>query len=131
MQLLAPFEYYGCDDETDFSEVPWNSGGEVAAIERQVVGNDLRARMIVNEWRLLAGDPKGRRALVFCASVAHARYMTEQLNAAGIPALCVTGETPRIEQLRAPKMLTDGRVCALGPTRPESQRGRRCFGASQ
>ena len=27
LQLLAPFEYYGCDDDTDFSEVPWEPAG--------------------------------------------------------------------------------------------------------
>jgi superfamily II DNA or RNA helicase len=31
-QLLCPFEYYACDDETDFSTVPWQQAGEVAAI---------------------------------------------------------------------------------------------------
>ena len=24
LQLLAPFEYYACDDATDFSAVPWD-----------------------------------------------------------------------------------------------------------
>ncbi|HEU4565906.1 MAG TPA: DUF3427 domain-containing protein [Gemmatimonadaceae bacterium] len=113
MQLLAPFEYYACDDETDFSEVPWDRPGEAAAIDRLVTGNDVRARMVINEWVRLAGDPRRGRALVFCVSVAHARFMTEKLTAAGIPAMCVTGETPRMEQLRAPARLAKGELCAL------------------
>jgi hypothetical protein len=28
LQLLAPFEYYACDDATDFSSVPWDRPGE-------------------------------------------------------------------------------------------------------
>lgn len=32
MQLLAPFEYYACDDETDFSGV-WDRPGETAAVD--------------------------------------------------------------------------------------------------
>ncbi len=28
LQLLAPFEYYACDDATDFSDVPWDKPGE-------------------------------------------------------------------------------------------------------
>jgi hypothetical protein len=28
LQLLCPFEYYACDDDTDFSDVPWQQPGE-------------------------------------------------------------------------------------------------------
>ena len=113
MQLLAPFEYYACDDDTDFSEVPWDRPGEAAAIDRLVTGNSVRARMIISEWARLAANPKSGRALVFCVSVAHARYMTAQFNAAGLPALCVVGETPVVEQVRAIRALQAGKVCAL------------------
>ena len=49
LQLLAPFEYYACDDATDFSSVPWNRPGERDAIDQLVTGNDIRARLVVNE----------------------------------------------------------------------------------
>jgi superfamily II DNA or RNA helicase/HKD family nuclease len=113
MQLLAPFEYYACDDTTDFSSVPWSRAGEVAAIDRLVTGNDVRARMVVDEWTRLSGNPRRGKAIVFCVSIAHARFMTDKLNAAGIPALCVVGDTPKREQLRAPQRLARGDVCAL------------------
>jgi superfamily II DNA or RNA helicase/HKD family nuclease len=113
MQLLAPFEYFAVDDETDFSDVPWEGAGERVAIERHVVGNRGRARRIVDEWRRLAGDPGRGRALVFCVSVAHAEFMGAYLNEAGIPAMVVTGETPRAEQLRAPHRLARGDFHAL------------------
>lgn len=113
MQLLAPFEYYACDDETDFSGVPWDRPGETAAIDERVTGNVSRVRMVVNEWRRLSGNPRRSRALVFCVSVRHAKFMAEQLTAAGLPALAITGETPRAEQLRAPHRLARGEVCAL------------------
>jgi superfamily II DNA or RNA helicase/HKD family nuclease len=113
MQLLAPFEYYACDDETDFSDVPWDRPGEAAAIDARVTGNAARLRMVVNEWTRLAGDPKQGRALVFCVSVRHAHFVAEQLTAAGLPALAITGETPRTDQVRAPHRLARGEVCAL------------------
>ncbi len=113
MQLLAPFEYYGCDDDTDFSDVPWDRPGETAALEQLVTGNDVRARKVINEWIRLDSDPRRGKALVFCVSVAHARFMTEKFNEAGLPALCVVGDTPKIEQMRAPKRLANGEVCAL------------------
>ncbi|MDP2007191.1 MAG: DEAD/DEAH box helicase family protein [Rubrivivax sp.] len=56
LQLLAPFEYYACDDATDFSAVPWDKPGEREAVDKLVTGNDVRARLVVNEWRRLASD---------------------------------------------------------------------------
>ncbi len=78
-----------------------------------VTGNDVRARLVLNEWRRLAGEPARGRALVFCVSVAHAEYMTEKLNQAGIKALCVVGNTHQDERRRAPERLARGEVVAL------------------
>jgi hypothetical protein len=47
----GPFEYYACDDATDFSAVPWDRAGERDAVDNLVTGNDIRARLVVNEWR--------------------------------------------------------------------------------
>lgn len=113
LQLLSPFEYYACDDDTDFSKVPWDQPGELAAIDNLITGNDIRARLVLNEWRRLVGDPSRGRALVFCVSVAHAEYMTDKLNQAGISALCVVGSTPPDERRRAPELLARGEVAAL------------------
>jgi superfamily II DNA or RNA helicase/HKD family nuclease len=113
LQLLAPFEYYACDDATDFSQVPWEQTGEREVIDKLVTGNVVRARLIVNEWQRLANDARRSRALVFCVSVAHAEFMTAWLNRAGLPAACVVGSTHADERQRAPQRLMAGEVCAL------------------
>ena len=113
LQLLAPFEYYACDDATDFSDVPWDRPGEREAVDKLVTGNDVRARLVVNEWRRLASDALRSRALLFCVSVAHAEFMTAWLNRAGLPAACVVGTTPTEERRRAPQRLLSGELCAL------------------
>jgi len=113
LQLLAPFEYYACDDATDFSTVPWDKPGERAAVDNLVTGNHVRARLVVNEWRRLASDAARSRAVVFCVSIAHAEFMTERLNRAGLPAACVVGTTSRDERRRAPQRLLSGELCAL------------------
>jgi superfamily II DNA or RNA helicase/HKD family nuclease len=113
LQLLAPFEYYACDDATDFSSVPWDRPGEREAVDNLVTGNDVRARLVVNEWRRLASDAKRSRALVFCVSVAHAEFMTDRFNRAGLPVACVVGSTSPEERRRAPQRLLSGEVCAL------------------
>jgi superfamily II DNA or RNA helicase/HKD family nuclease len=113
LQLLAPFEYYACDDDTDFSEVPWDQPGERDLLDKLVTGNDVRARLVIDEWRRLASDARSSRALVFCVSVAHARFMTEKFNRAGLPAVCVVGTTDADERRRAPQRLHDREICAL------------------
>ena len=113
LQLLAPFEYYACDDATDFSEVPWDRPGERQAVDNLVTGNDVRARLVVNEWRRLASDARQSRAIVFCVSVAHAEFMTDWLNRAGLPAACVVGTTAIEERRKAPQRLAQGELCAL------------------
>ena len=113
LQLLAPFEYYACDDATDFSAVPWDKPGEREALDKLVTANDVRARLVVNEWRRLASDAARSRAIVFCVSVAHAEFMTAWLNRAGLPAACVVGTTSGEERRRAPQRLLSGELCAL------------------
>ncbi len=113
LQLLAPFEYYACDDATDFSAVPWDRPGEREAVDKLVTGNDVRARLVVNEWRRLASDASRSRAIVFCVSLAHAEFMTDWLNRAGLPAACVVGTTNTEDRRRAPQRLLRGELCAL------------------
>lgn len=114
LQLLAPFEYYGCDDETDFSEVPWDrAGAEAAALDKLLTGNHVRARLVINEWQRLSGNAKASKALAFCVNVAHAHFMTECFNKAGIPALCLVGETDKETRRQAPKKLEHGDYAVL------------------
>ncbi|MEQ1845600.1 MAG: DEAD/DEAH box helicase family protein, partial [Nitrospira sp.] len=113
LQLLSPFEYYGCDDDTDFSAVPWDKPGEREAIDNLVTGNDTRARLVIDEWRRLTGDPKRSKALVFCVTVAHAEFMTRKFNQAGLPSLCIVGSTDADVRRQAPARLARGELCAL------------------
>ena len=113
LQLLAPFEYYGCDDGTDFTDVPWNQPGELSAIDAIVSGNDIRARLVIQEWARLTAEPGRCRALAFCVSVAHAEFMTRKFNEAGLKALCVTGGTDPEERRRAPLRLQSGELSVL------------------
>lgn len=94
LQLLAPFEYYACDDETDFSAVPWTRVGEQQAVSNLISNNDVRAKLVLREWARLSANPRAGRALVFCVSVEHALFMADFLCRAGLPAACVHSSTP-------------------------------------
>ena len=51
-QLLAPFDYFACDDPTDFRSVPWSRSDEIAAVDGLVTGNKIRAQLVIDEWRV-------------------------------------------------------------------------------
>lgn len=113
LQLLAPFEYFGCNDDTDFSNVPWSQAGEREAIDKLVTGNQVRARMIISEWDRLSGNARQSKALVFCVSLVHARYMTAQFERAELPVLMISGESTEEERAQAPQALARGEICAI------------------
>lgn len=113
LQLLSPFEYFGCNDETDFSEVPWNLPGEREALDKLVTGNQVRARMVTNEWERLSGSIRDSRALIFCVSVDHAKFMTRQFTNAGIPVVMVYGDSTDEERTQAPVHLANGSICGI------------------
>jgi len=113
LQLLAPFEYFACDDHTNLRDVPWRQAGEGAYLDKVLTGNHARALLIINEWRRLCASPRHSKAIAFCVSVAHAQFMTAQFNKAGLPALCLTGQSTQAERESAPSALAKGDICVL------------------
>ena len=92
--LLCPFHYYGISDNTDLRDVEWSAGqyspGALSAI---YTGNDARTLLILKALREKVLDPARMRALGFCISVEHAKYMAEAFTARGIPAAAIVGTT--------------------------------------
>lgn len=100
--LLSPFHYFGISDNTDLKNVPWNRGRyDEGALSRLYTGNAARAAVVVKEVRDKISDPGQMRALGFCVSVDHARYMADTFNRAGISAVAISGQTPSAERAQA------------------------------
>ena len=92
--LLCPFHYFGIHDGTDLAAVQWKRGGyDLAELDNVYTGNDARTRIVLDQVRDKVADVADMRALGFCVSVAHARYMAEQFVTAGILARAVSAET--------------------------------------
>ena len=74
---LVPFEYYGLHDGIDLSEVPWKRGRgyDVEALSNVYTGNDVWARLVLAQLQKHVDDLETMRALGFCVSVDHARFM--------------------------------------------------------
>jgi superfamily II DNA or RNA helicase/HKD family nuclease len=112
--LLAPFQYFGVKDEVDLSAVGWSRGAYAAAeLSALYTGADARVRLVLQELHRRVADPRRMRALGFCVSVEHARFMARRFEAEGIASLAVTGETPGPEREAAIARLESGALQAL------------------
>ena len=85
--LLCPFHYFTVADGTDLRQVTWSRGRyDEAELSNVYTGNDRRAAIVLQQLRDKVLDPGAMRALGFCVSVAHAEFMSQKFNEAGIPA---------------------------------------------
>ena len=96
-QRLVPFHYFGIHDGLDLTAVPWRRGFgyDPEALSGVYTSNDAWVRTVIKQLRDYVGDVHSMRALGFCVSVAHARFMAQRFTEAGISAVAVTGDTPR------------------------------------
>ncbi|MDC0723479.1 DUF3427 domain-containing protein [Nannocystis bainbridge] len=109
---LAPFLYYGIHDGLDLRDVAWRRGRgyDVASLSNLITANDVWARRVLAQLVARIDDPRAMRALGFCVSVDHARFMARVFNEAGIAALAVCGDSPDGERRAALDDLAARRV---------------------
>jgi superfamily II DNA or RNA helicase/HKD family nuclease len=113
-QLLAPFEYYGIHDATDFSAVPWGRTQlEREALNVIVLRNERRAKIISDTVYNYVDDPQQMRALGFCVSVDHARQMAEHFTRQGIPSATAHGGLTPLERDTIRLRLEQGEIRAI------------------
>lgn len=113
-QLLVPFEYFGLSDQTDLRAVRWTKTGyDQAALSALYTANDLRARLVLKQLERRVARIPSIRALGFCVSVEHARFMASFFNEAGIPAIAVHGESPPREREDAAARLRSREINVL------------------
>jgi superfamily II DNA or RNA helicase/HKD family nuclease len=114
-QYLVPFAYYGIHDGLDLREVPFKrgTGYDVAALTNVYTADHVWVGQVIEQARQRVGSLSGMKALGFCVSVAHARFMSDEFNRRGIPAAAVWGETPDDERDRALRDLRNGDVSIL------------------
>jgi len=102
-KLLCPFQYFGVTDAVDLRDVAWKNGKyDAAALTRIYTAGDMVARQrvqsIMDALEQYCTDPAGVRALGFCVTKDHARYMSDAFQQAGFKADVLVGETPREER---------------------------------
>jgi len=92
---LAPFSYYGIADDLDLRDIPWRrgTGYDVEGLSNLITSSDVWARRVLHQFQEHVGNIDQARALGFCVSVDHARYMARVFNDSGVKAVAVWADT--------------------------------------
>jgi superfamily II DNA or RNA helicase len=94
----APLRYWGFKvgaGRIDTAGVHSRGGEYITSELEQVCSQPELLDHAVAQWQRLA---TGRRTLAFCTTVRHAENLRDTFIRMGVPASCVTGETPRAER---------------------------------
>ncbi|MBQ1159653.1 DUF3427 domain-containing protein [Streptomyces sp. A73] len=113
--LLSPFHYYGiADDSAQFEHLNWRgSGYDSKELTQVLLATDEHARLVYTEVYDKIVDPTSMRALGFCVSVQHARFMEEYFQQRGLNAKALDGSTPSSDRESAFAGLRSGTIQAL------------------
>jgi len=112
---LVPFTYYGIHDGLDLRDIPWRRGRgyDIGELSNLYTANDAWVRRVIKELNSRVDDIQSMKALGFCVSIQHARFMAQRFNEAGISSSAVWGDTPGAERRQALKQLADGAIQIL------------------
>jgi superfamily II DNA or RNA helicase len=112
--LLAPFHYFAVADATNLSSLEWRRGGYVPAeLSALYTGDHRRVDLILSELDKKLADPARMRALGFCVSVAHARFMAERFRNRGLAAEALDASSPADVRRDALRRLQQGQLQIL------------------
>ncbi|WNH14299.1 DUF3427 domain-containing protein [Thalassobellus suaedae] len=95
-KLLCPFQYFGITDSIDLSNVKWVRGRYIASeLTNVYTESDRRVGEIINALDKYTKDINNVRALGYCVSMEHAKYMAEKFTLAGLKADYLTSENSK------------------------------------
>lgn len=103
---LAPFNYYGVYDDTDYSAIPWRG---TRYDEQELLQVQLReefAQKIFEEWNRY----RQTRTIVFCSSVKQAVYMNNFFQRKGVRSIALHGGSHPQERKAARSKLDSGEL---------------------
>jgi superfamily II DNA or RNA helicase/HKD family nuclease len=111
---LVPFHYFGVHDGIDLRHIPWHRGRgyAVEALANLYTSNEAWAELVLAQ--VAARVDTGRmRALGFCVSIDHARFMARVFNERDVAARAIWSDTPAEERAKALTDLAERRINVL------------------
>lgn len=104
---IVPFDYFGIDDSTDFSDVNWNNSSSAADIEKAINNNANHLDNVLKNIDKHIESKDKLRAIGFCAGVEHANKAAEFMNANGVPSVVLSGSSSKEEREKYISQLGD------------------------
>ncbi|ARD43056.1 DEAD/DEAH box helicase [Colwellia sp. PAMC 21821] len=93
---LSPFQYFGIDDDTDLTKIPWAKGRyDIAELTNLYTHNDQRVLRILQSLSEVVTDIPQMRALAFCVSKEHAKYMATKFTLHNIACGVLTSDNSK------------------------------------
>jgi len=93
---LSPFQYFAIDDNTDLTTVFWAKGRyDVAELTRLYTYNDQRVLRILQGIDEIITDTSQMRALAFCVSKEHAKFMAQKFTLNNIACAVLTSDNSK------------------------------------
>jgi superfamily II DNA or RNA helicase len=108
-KFLSPYKLYA-PSAPDLTKVRTRMGDYVGSELSSVVDKPSITGDAIKHYKKLAD---GKRAVVFCSSVAHSKHVVQQFIEAGIPAAHVDGETDNNERDAAIRRFRNGEIKIL------------------
>jgi superfamily II DNA or RNA helicase/diadenosine tetraphosphate (Ap4A) HIT family hydrolase len=110
-KLLVPFRYFGLADPTDYTPIPWRNGRFEPCALAAAVQTQVRMERLWEAWT--EADKAGGRTLVFCASTAHADFVSDWLSARHVRSVAVHSAAHSADRAAALADLEEGRLDAI------------------
>jgi len=93
-KLLSPFQYFAVSDTIDLTKVTWKNGRyDVSELTKLYTEENRRVGEVIANCEKYLTDIHEVRALGFCVSQEHARYMAEKFALAGLKADYLTSNS--------------------------------------
>jgi superfamily II DNA or RNA helicase len=93
---LSPFQYFGIDDNTDLTKIPWSKGRyDIAELTNLYTHNDQRVLRIVQSLSEVVTELSQMRALAFCVSKEHANFMAKKFTLHNIACGVLTSDNSK------------------------------------
>lgn len=110
-KMLSPFHYFGVSEDTDLRGIKWSAGRyDVKQLNDLLIQNQARDQIVLRAIEKYLPDIEGIKALVFCCSKAHAKYMSDLFNRLEMPATYLESNSSVEERRNASSLLRQGKI---------------------
>jgi len=110
-KLLSPFHYFAVTDPVSLENMQWQrSGYKIDQLENVYTSNTERVGVILDSLEKYLTDVRIFKGLGFCVSIAHADFMANKFNEAGIPSISLTSNTDDGKRKKAKEQLQTGEI---------------------